>query len=404
GHRVVGTDFDKKTVDDLQRGDPPIYEPGLKELIKKHLGKTLNFEFDKGKALSNADFIFITFDTPVDEQDKPDLTPIINAAQEISKHVSEEVIVVVSSQVPVGTCDEIKKIISQNSQREIDVCYLPENLRLGQALESFLKPERLVLGVNSKKTFEKVNEIFAPLKCKVLEMSVRSAEMAKHALNAYLATCISFANEISDLCEAHGASAIDVVKAMKTDKRVGKFAPLAPGLGFSGGTLARDVQVLRALGAKAGCKTHILDAVVNVNEKRKHLVLNKLRKVFGDVLSLKVGILGLTYKPGTDTLRRSLALEVARELIASGMRVKAYDPKISGQINEVPELQVCSSMEEVADGCDVLVLMTEWPEFKDLSPEKLKKVMKRPIILDPKNFLDGEKLMKAGFEYYGVGV
>ncbi|MEM3401978.1 MAG: UDP binding domain-containing protein, partial [Candidatus Hadarchaeales archaeon] len=187
------------------------------------------------------------------------------------------------------------------------------------------------------------------------EMSVRSAEMSKHALNAYLATCISFANEISDLCEAYRASAVDVAKALKTDGRVGKLAPLAPGLGFSGGTLARDVQVLRTLGERVGCKTHLLNAVMNVNEERKHLVLNKLMKIFGDVSSLRVGILGLTYKPGTDTLRRSLALEVARELISRGVRVKAHDPKISGPIDGFPELQVCSSIEEVADDCDPLL-------------------------------------------------
>lgn len=404
GYEIVSTDFDVKVVKDLSDGRPPIYEPGLEELLKKHIKrKKLVFLFDKKTALENADFIFVTFDTKVDEQDQVDLSDINKATDEIAKYIKNGSIVIVSSQVPVGTCSKIKEAIAKKNKAKFDICYLPENLKLGEALNSFLKPDRIVIGANNDAALERVKQLFEPLKCEKIAMSVESAEMTKHALNAYMAACISFINEISDICELSGASALDVAKSLKTDKRVGPYAPINPGLGFSGGTLARDVQVLRKYGDMKNYDTKMLDAIIEINNKRKHLVLNKLKKIFGDIKSLHVGILGLTYKPGTDTLRRSLSLEIAKDLISHGVVVKAYDPKIVKAIPDIPKLEVCRTIEEVAKESDVLVLITEWPEFKELPLEKIKPLMKNSIFLDTKNFLDPSKLKKLKFRYIGVG-
>jgi len=404
GYEIVSTDFDVKVVKDLSDGRPPIYEPGLEELLKKHIKrKKLVFLFDKKTALENADFIFVTFDTKVDEQDQVDLSDINKATDEIAKYIKNGSIVIVSSQVPVGTCSKIKEAIAKKNKTKFDICYLPENLKLGEALNSFLKPDRIVIGANNDAALERVKQLFEPLKCEKIAMSVESAEMTKHALNAYMAACISFINEISDICELSGASALDVAKSLKTDKRVGPYAPINPGLGFSGGTLARDVQVLRKYGDMKNYDTKMLDAIIEINNKRKHLVLNKLKKIFGDIKSLHVGILGLTYKPGTDTLRRSLSLEIAKDLISHGVVVKAYDPKIVKAIPDIPKLEVCRTIEEVAKESDVLVLITEWPEFKELPLEKIKPLMKNSIFLDTKNFLDPSKLKKLKFRYIGVG-
>ncbi len=403
GYNVVGTDFEEESLKDLSQGRPPIFEPGLGNIIKKHLRrKSLKFLFDKKAALEKVDFIFLTFDTKVGENDRIDLRDINRASVEISKYIKDDAILVVSSQLPVGTSTKIKEMISKKNKK-CDVCYVPENLRLGEAINSFLKPDRIVIGANKDVTLKKVKKLFEPLKCEQIFMSVESAEMAKHALNAYLAACISFINEISDICELTGASAVEVVKALKTDKRVSPYAPINPGLGFSGGTLARDVQVLRKRGKMRDYDTKILDAVIQVNNNRVHLVSKKLEKLFGSLRSLKVGILGLTYKPGTDTLRRSISLEIAKDIISRGATVKAYDPKIREVISNVPEIEVCRNAEDVARGSDVIVLVTEWPEFKKLQLGKIKTLMKNHVFLDTKNFLDPQEFRRLKFRYIGVG-
>lgn len=405
GYDVIGTDFDEKLIKNLSCEHLPIFEPGLEKLIKKNIrnGK-LKFCFDKKISLQNAEIIFITFDTKVDEQDRIDLSEIYNATNEIAKYIKDGSLVIVSSQVPVGTCSKIKDIILKKNDRvNFDICYLPENLRLGNAIDSFLKPDRIIIGANNELTMKRVKKLFDSLNREKITMSIESAEMTKHALNAYLALCISFINEISDMCEISNSSILDVVKGLKSDKRVSSYAPINPGLGFSGGTLARDVQVLRDYGDINNYNTKLLDSVKEVNDNRKHFVFNKLKKLFGRVSSTQIGILGLTYKPGTNTLRRSLSLDIARELIAHNAIVKAYDPKIQTQIPEIPKLKVCKNIDAVAKNSDVLVLITEWPEFKELQLKKIKGLMKKPIFIDAKNFLNPKKFKRLHFRYIGVG-
>ncbi len=404
GYKVIGTDLYEKGVRDLSEGRPPIFEPGLEELVKRHLrNKSLSFVYDKIAALEEADFIFLTFDTKVDEEDQVDLSDINRAVDEIARYIQDDAVLVICSQVPVGTCRKIKEAIAKKGRAKFDVCCMPENLRLGEALNSFLKPDRIVIGANTAATLGRVKNLFEPLKCEQITMSVESAEMTKHALNAYNAACISFISEIADLCELSGASAIDVVRALRTDRRVSPYAPINPGLGFSGGTLARDVQVLRKYGDDKEYDTKMLDAIIAVNERRKHLVLSKLNRLFGEVRGLQVGILGLTYKPGTDTLRRSLSLDIAKELIAHGAAVKAFDPKVRAQVPGIPKIDVCATPEEAAKGSDVLVLITEWPEFRKLPLEEIKAAMRRPVFIDAKNFLNPEEFKRLKFKYLGVG-
>ncbi|MDI6856229.1 MAG: nucleotide sugar dehydrogenase [Candidatus Thermoplasmatota archaeon] len=405
GYEVVGTDFDEEIVNKLSHGHPPIFEPGLENLIKKNIKKkNLIFCFDKKVALNRADVIFITFDTKIDEEDRVDLGDIYKAVDEIIKYAKSSSIIIISSQVPTGTCSKIREhILKKNKTLKFDICYMPENLRLGSAINSFLKPDRIVIGANDENTLKRVKKLCQPLKCEIVTMSTESAEMTKHALNAYLATCVSFINEISDLCEICNASASDVVKALKLDRRVSPYAPINPGLGFSGGTLARDIQILREIGDLNKFDTKLLDAVKEVNDNRKHFIFNRINRLFGHVTSIQIGILGLTYKPGTNTLRRSLSLEVARELLSYGAIVKAFDPKVRSQVPELPELKVCKNVNEVAKNSDVLVLITEWPEFKKLQLERIKALMKKPIFIDTKNFLNPKNFRKLHFRYIGIG-
>jgi len=287
---------------------------------------------------------------------------------------------------------------------EFDIAYSPENLRLGQAIHCFKKPERIVIGADNSATLDKVETLFSVIKCPMLKMNLQSAEMTKHALNAFLATSISFGNEIANICDEVGADALDVTTALRTEGRIGEGIPLFPGLGFAGGTLARDLKVLQKIGRKKGYETLLIDSVLVVNQKQSGIVVHKLERIYGTVTGLNVGILGLTYKSGTSTLRRSAALEIIKQLFDMGARVRAYDPKADlNEIKEHREFELCDDVYTVAKGSDALVLITEWPEFKDLDYERVKLVMNKAVFIDTKNFLDSEKMKAKGFHYVGVG-
>jgi UDPglucose 6-dehydrogenase len=325
GHRVVGADPSVPVIKALHAGKPPIFEPALEDLVRKNLVEgRLGFATSVAEA---ARFAFIAFDTPVDDDDQSDLAPLERALDTLAPALERGAIVVVSSQVPVGTCRRWRERLRAASPHgEVDLVYSPENLRLSEAIACYLHPDRIVLGADDAATAARVSELFAPMTAPVLAMSLPSAEMAKHALNGFLAASVSFINEIATLCEASGADVLAVAEALRTDSRVGRRAFLSPGFGFAGGTLARDVQVLKETGKAAGAATPLLDGVLDVNRRRAGLVLRRLTDVLGGLAGRAMGVLGFTYKAGTSTLRRSVAFEVIASLVCAGARVQAFDP------------------------------------------------------------------------------
>jgi UDPglucose 6-dehydrogenase len=406
GYFVVGVDKSLKVVQDLNKCIPPIFEPGLQELLTNNINSgRLSYTTDLSHALKGSSYVLMTFDTPVDENDEVDLSPIFDTGRELAKHLENGSTIIVSSQVPVGTCDQIKLLIKQNNPSlDFDVACSPENLRLGQAIECFKNPERIVIGADSGSTLDRVEALFDVIAAPKLRMNLRTAEMTKHALNAFLATSISFANEIANLCDEVGANALKIAAALRSDARIGPKMPLLPGLAFAGGTLARDLKILKNLGESHGCETALINGVLRVNQQQNGLVVRKLQKIYGSVQNLTVGILGLTYKAGTSTLRRSAALEIIRDLTSKGASVKAYDPKASvEEIRLHREFEFCSEPYEVARGSDALVIVTDWPEFKNLDFDLIKSSMNKPVIIDAKNMLDDDQLIKKGFLYTGVG-
>ncbi len=406
GYSVVGVDKDSQRVADLNKGIPPLFEPGLAELLIRNLKrKSLSYTDDLKQALNGAGYVVIAFDTAVDEKDEVDLSEILQLSTEMGGYLENDAIVVVISQVPVGTCDKIKALISKSHLRlGFDIAYSPENVRLGQAIESFINPRRIVIGADSAATLEKAEQLFAPINALKLRMSLKSAEMTKHALNALLGMSISFGNEIANLCDELGADALKVVNALRLDERIGTKLPLLPGLGFSGATLARDLTVLQDIGNRVNYKTYLVDAILQVNKLQNQVVIRKLEKVFGKIKGLQIGILGLTYKPGTSTLRRSAALEIIGDLVGQGAMVKACDPKASpAELKMHQEFEFCADAYAVAKNSSALVLVTEWPEFKNLDFALIKSLMTNPVFIDAKNMLDDEQMIKLGFIYLGVG-
>jgi UDPglucose 6-dehydrogenase len=406
GYTVVGVDKDPTVVQDLNNGIPPVCEPDLKELMLKNIESgRLRYTSDLRNALNNTRYVLMTVDTPVDENDEVDLSPIFSISEELAKYLEDGSIIMVSSQVPVGTCDRIRLLIKQlNPSLDFDIACSPENLRLGQAIECFNKPERIVIGADRAATLDSVEAFWNVIGAPKLRMNLKTAEMSKHALNAFLATSISFANEIASLCDEVGANALEIGKALQSDTRIGAKLPLLPGLAFGGGTLARDIKILKNLANDAGCEVPLIDGVLRVNQRQNGLVVRKLQKIYSSLKSLTVGILGLTYKAGTSTLRRSAALDIIRDLTDEGVSVKAYDPKASlKDLQGQKKFEFCSSPYEVARGSDALVIATDWPEFRNLDFDLIKTSMKRPVLIDARNMLDEEQLIEKGFLYTGIG-
>lgn len=400
GYEVTGFDFDKLITKNLQKGIPPIFEPQLKETIRKHRVHNLKFTTSEQEAFSGKDYIFITFDLPVNDKDVVDTQLITKVTKTILNFASPKTTLVVSSQVPLGTS---RKMFEALKSKKIKVIYFPENLRLGSAFKSFLEPDRIILGAEDILIAKKFIKDFSKLNCPVQVMSLESAEMVKHALNAYLATCVSFSSEIADLSETLGANMNDVVKALKTDRRVSPFAPINPGLGFAGGTLGRDIQSLKKLSSMNKYNPKLLSSVYAVNKDRLPWLLKKIHSIYPNLKGKKVGILGLTYKPNTNTLRRSLSLELAQLLHKKGSVVVALDPAIKSKIPPQAYIRVAKNYKDFFKNLDLVILMTEWQDFLKISAMTAAKLMRRKIIIDNKNFLDGEKYKKEDFTFKGVG-
>jgi UDPglucose 6-dehydrogenase len=406
GRTVVGFDEDSQLVEALHSGRLPLFEPGLEELVAAGTAhERLRFTADPREALAGAGHAVIAYDTKVDERDESDLSQVMAAASLLARHLEDGSTVVVSSQVPVGTCERIQAAVRRGKpSRRFGIAYVPENLRLGQAIERFKKPEMIVIGADDPATARAVDELFSGIDGPRVVVGLRTAEMIKHALNAFLATCISFSSEMANLCDEVGADALEVARALHLDRRVGPLAPLRPGLGFAGGTLARDLKTLRKLGRRDGSGTPLIEAVLAVNERQNRVVTRKLKKLFGSLEGLTVGVLGLTYKPGTSTLRRSAALEIIGELTAGGAAVKAHDPRANlEELPVFPNFEFCPDPGAVALRSDALVIVTEWPEFRNLDFRAMRNAMRNAVLVDAQNMLDAQEMAELGFHYLGVG-
>jgi len=406
GHTVRATDTNAQTVRELQQGEPPLYEPGLPELIAEQMKlERLAFVTTAREALQGADFVFLTSDTPVDENDRCDVSPLEMFLEQIARHARPDATVVVMSQVPVGTCRRFAERLHHLAPRaSFSLVCQPENLRLGQALAAFLQPDFLLVGADDESAGRRLLRLYEAMDAQQVLVSRNSAEMAKHMLNAFLATSISFVNEMAALSEVCGADVRDVVRALRLDRRIGKHAFLSPGPGFSGGTLGRDLQTLRGLGALNNQATPQLDATVAVNDSRMAALIEKLRRECGSLSGSRIGLLGLTYKPGTSTLRRSRSIELARMLISAGAAIQAFDPRVSVEQEETRGIALCADAYQAAKDADSLVVMNESPEFQDLDLNQLHHAMRRPVLLDAHNCLDVSAARAAGFRYFGVGI
>jgi UDPglucose 6-dehydrogenase len=396
GHHVIGLDGDVSTIARLREGKAPIAEPGLDELLAKHASR-LEFTTDVAAA-ARADVAWVTYDTPVDADDNADVDFVIARLGEMLPHLRDGAVVIVSSQLPVGSVARLEAM-----RPGVRFAASPENLRLGKAISVFSDPDRVIVGVRDEETKAAITELLAPITSKIEWMTVESAEMTKHAINAFLALSVTFANELASVCERVGADAKQVERGLKTESRIGPKAYLAPGGAFAGGTLARDVAFLTQLGQRHALALPLLSGVRPSNEAHKKWARRRLEDRLGSLAGVTVAVWGLTYKPGTDTLRRSASVELCRDLVQAGAKVVAWDPAVRSLPEDLASvMSLAASGAAALAGASALVVATEWPELEKISLDALK-TMKRILVVDANRFL-AKRFAGHEVEYYAVGV
>jgi UDPglucose 6-dehydrogenase len=389
GHTVVAWDPDQPTVEKLAAGVPPIAEPGLASLIRAGLDSgALRFAEDRRHAVAGADIVWITFDTPVDDEDRADVGAVVNQVIDLYGDLDDDAMIVVSSQLPVGTVAHLERVWRDvaGTRRATFAC-MPENLRLGKAIEVFTRPDRVVVGVRNEADRARIETLVRPITERIEWMSVESAEMTKHAINAFLATSVTFINELAGLCEVLGADAKDVERGLKTEHRIGPSAYLSPGAAFDGGTLARDVVTLKSLGARAGRKTALLDGVDASNREHRHWTRRRLVDELDSLAGKRIAVWGLTYKPGTDTLRRSTSIELCRWLVGEQAVVRVHDPAATPLPPDLSDVSRFASPIAAAESAAALVVSTEWPEYRTVDAGALAEAMPSGLVIDANRFL-----------------
>jgi len=406
GNRVTSVDVNEDKIRDLQNGIMPIYEPGLAEMVERNVRSgRLSFTTSYDDGLEGADFVFICVGTPEGVDGEADLQYVRAAAETIAEKMDHPLVIINKSTVPVGTGDWVADIVSRNQPSPIDfaVVSCPEFLREGAALSDFIHPDRTVLGSTRREAMEAVAQLFLPLRAPIMMTDLRTAEMIKYASNAFLATKISFINEISIICEKLGADVIEVAQGMGFDKRIGPHF-LQAGVGYGGSCFPKDVKALSHMAQTHGMHPQLLNSVMEINEfQRKHVIL-KLHDLMGDVKGKTVGLLGLAFKENTDDIRESPALAVAQHLIEQGAHVRAYDPEAMDNSKRLmPEIDMCADPYAVAAGADALVVVTPWNEFKQLDMVRVRDSMNQPIVVDGRNMYEPETMQGLGFTYRGVG-
>lgn len=405
GHQVTGLDFDETVITNLKNGKPPLFEPGLEDLVNKGSASgLLNFSTNPADAVHGTQVIWVAYDTPVDDDDNADVEYVIERVSRLFPYLEAGQAVLISSQLPVGTSKRLAAMFAQaRPDLNVSFSYSPENLRLGKAISVFTQPDRVVLGTRTEKGREVFTELLAPFTDHIEWMSVESAEMTKHALNAFLATSVTFINEIASICEQVGADAKEVERGLKSESRIGPKAYLGPGGAFAGGTLARDINFLTKLGQENDLPIHLVPAVRASNDAHKNWSRRRLVQLLGALKGKIIAVWGLTYKPGTDTLRRSSAIELCQWLLEQGVNVQAHDPAVKSLPDQFAAIRLCTSPLEAARDADALIVATEWPDYRTVAINEVVSALHTPLVVDANGFLSASLQSFPGVTYVTVG-
>ena len=406
GNQVVCLDVDEAKIANLKRGVMPIFEPGLEEIVRRNCAAgRLSFTTDYGDALKEAEFIFIAVNTPEGMEGEADLRYVRAAATEVARTLDHDAIVVNKSTVPIGTGDMVANIIERHARPGLNVSVVsnPEFLREGSAVYDCQHPDRVVLGAQDRTAAEQVAQLYLSLRCPIIITDLRTAEMIKYASNAFLATRLSFINEIASICDQMGADVKEVAEGMGYDKRIG-HAFLNAGLGWGGSCFPKDVRALAYMASTHGTHPQLLRAVIDINRYQRRRVVHQLREWLDGLDGRVIGLLGLSFKPNTDDMRSAPSIELAHLLMNEGAHVKAYDPAAMENARRLlPEVELCADSYQVAEGSDALIVVTEWNEFKQLDKARLLKAMRGPYLIDGRNIYDIEEMKRLGFVYWGMG-
>ncbi|MBF0531549.1 MAG: UDP-glucose/GDP-mannose dehydrogenase family protein [Candidatus Omnitrophica bacterium] len=408
GHTVICVDVDREKIKQLNQGMVPIYEPGLEPLLKKNMkSKRLSFSVSIKAAVKQTEVIFIAVGTPSKKNGDADLTYVENVAREIARCLDGYRLIVEKSTVPAETGQRVARTIRlnlpKNKTLEFDVASNPEFLREGSAVHDFMNPDRVVIGVESKRAERILRDIYKPLAARMVVTNINSAEMIKHASNSFLAAKISFINAVAQICDRVGADVLKVAEGMGFDKRIGRSF-LDAGIGYGGSCFPKDVDAFIRLAEKNGYDFQLLKQVRQVNEDQGAAFLKLVEDKLWNVKGKTIGVLGLAFKPNTDDMRSAPSISVIKTLQHEGARIKAFDPQAMAQARLIFKNVVYSrDVYDLAKGCDCCIVLTEWPEFQDLDFRKIKSLMKQPVIFDGRNLYAAADLAALGFEYYGVG-
>lgn len=409
GVDVTCVDVDKEKVDSLNKGVIPIYEPGLEKIVKKNSNAgRLCFTTDIRRAVEQAAVVFLAVGTPPKADGSPDMSYFQQAAKDVAESINGYKVLVTKSTVPVGTGKWLREFVAQNltAPAEFGVASNPEFLREGAAIGDFMRPDRVVIGSNEEQAIEVLKDLYRPLyliETPIVITSLEAAELIKYAANAFLATKITFINEIANLCDAIGCDVHDVARGMGMDNRIGrKF--LHPGPGYGGSCFPKDTRALTTIADQLGVETRIVDAVIDANEHQRKMMLPKIEKLVGGLSGKNIGVLGLSFKPETDDMRESPAIDIINSMMSRGAKVRAYDPVAMNEARQYIEgIEYASDEYDAIRDADALVIITEWNQFRALDMDKVRQLLKTPKIADLRNIYEPEDMRELGFEYIGVG-
>lgn len=409
GNHVICVDIDAKKVERMRNGEIPIYEPGLETIFSRNIEQgNLTFTTDLQFAVDNSEVIFLALPTPPNEDGSADLQYVLQVSEQLGKLIKEYKIIIDKSTVPVGTAEKVRDVIAKNCTVDFDVVSNPEFLREGVAVEDFMKPERVVIGTESERAKEVLNRLYAPFVRQgnpVIFMDERSAELTKYAANAFLATKITFMNEIANLCEIVGADVDMVRKGIGSDSRIGKRF-LFPGVGYGGSCFPKDVKALNHIANENDYDFHVLKSVIEVNDKQRTILVEKIKNKFGNKLSGKnIAIWGLAFKPNTDDIREAPAIYIIDALLKLGATIHAFDPEAMDNLRKIygDKIQFAQNAYDVLQDADALVIITEWNVFRSPDFDMMRSMMRQHIIFDGRNVFDLQEIKSQGFYYESIG-